>query len=279
MRDLVGVAKEAEELGYDSAWVSDHLFHASYVAERLGSRPYHEALTVLAAAAVATERIRLGTSVLVLPWHHPVRLAKAIASLDDLSNGRITLGVGVAAAADEYANLGIEFVRRGEVANEILAAFERLWADDVPTFEGRTIRFSELRFQPKPHQQPRPPILVGGDSPAAFRRIAAFGDGWHPLSLSANQVREGIARISADSHRNPIEVAVRLVLQFEDEPSERPLEGRRTMRGTPDEMVHMVRGYEEAGATELVVDASSGELATVRDRHERFRNDVIVHLG
>jgi len=107
--DLVDLAREAEQLGYHSVWVSEHLWHSSYVARRLGSRPYHEPLTVLTAAAPATSSIRLGTSVLVLPWHHPVRLAKTIASLDDLADGRIDLGVGVAVTEDEFANLGIDF--------------------------------------------------------------------------------------------------------------------------------------------------------------------------
>jgi alkanesulfonate monooxygenase SsuD/methylene tetrahydromethanopterin reductase-like flavin-dependent oxidoreductase (luciferase family) len=89
--DLVELAKNAEDAGYNSVWVSEHLFHSTYVASRLGDRPYHDPLTVLTAAACATSRVRLGTSVLVLPWHHPARLGKAVATLDHLSGGRLDL--------------------------------------------------------------------------------------------------------------------------------------------------------------------------------------------
>ena len=94
--DLVHLAREAEDLGLTSVWVSEHLWHAEYVAKRLGDKPYHEPLTVLTAVATATRWVRLGTSVLIMPWHHPVRLAKTLASLDDLSEGRVDFGVGVA---------------------------------------------------------------------------------------------------------------------------------------------------------------------------------------
>ena len=115
VKDLVELAVEAEAMGFTSLWTSEHLFHAGHVAQRLGSAPYHEALTVLTAAATRTRSARLGTSVLVLPWHHPVRLAKTIASLDDLSEGRVDLGIGVGITEDEYANLGVPFERRGAI--------------------------------------------------------------------------------------------------------------------------------------------------------------------
>ena len=115
MRELVEFAVTAEELGYQSAWVSDQLFHASYVAARLGNRPYHEALTVLSVIAARTESVNLGTSVLVLPWHQPVRLAKVLASLDQLSGGRVIVGVGVGNAKDEFEALGVPFEERGRI--------------------------------------------------------------------------------------------------------------------------------------------------------------------
>ncbi len=124
VKDLVALAVEAEELGYHSVWVSEHLFHASYVAQRLGDAPYHEALTILTAVAGATSNVRLGTSVLVLPWHHPVQLAKRVVSLDDYSGGRVSLGVGVAQTEDEFKNLGVSFSDRGRIADEMLTAIK-----------------------------------------------------------------------------------------------------------------------------------------------------------
>ena len=169
MNDLVDFGVSAERLGYQSVWVSDHLFHAAYVAARLGDRPYHEPMTVLTAIAARTHTVELGTSVLVLPWHHPVRLAKTVASLDNLSNGRVIVGVGVGSTEDEYQALGVPFDRRGQIANEYLAAMRALWTEQVPAYHGEHLSFEGLRFEPKPVQTPHPPIWVGGSSPAAIR--------------------------------------------------------------------------------------------------------------
>ena len=133
--DLVVLAVEAEALGYNSVWVSEHLFHAEYVAKRLGDRPYFDPLTVLTAIACATSQIRLGTSVLVLPWHHPARLGKTIATLDHLSMGRVDLGVGVAIAEEEFNNLNITFADRGKRTDDVLASLAALWYQDVPAHD------------------------------------------------------------------------------------------------------------------------------------------------
>ena len=179
--DLVTLAVTAENLGFDSVWVREHLFHSSYVAKRLGDRPYHDALTVLTATACATKRVRLGTSVLVLPRHDPARLGKMIATLDQLSYGRVDLGIGVAITKDEFDNLGVDFSSRGKRTDEILGALQSLWTENVPEFSGSFYQFSGLKFSPKPYQNPYPPILIGGSSMAARQRVARFGNGWHTL--------------------------------------------------------------------------------------------------
>ena len=175
--DLVSLAVTAEGLGFNSVWVREHLFHSTYVAERLGDRPYHDALTILTAIACATKTVRLGTSVLVLPWHDPARLGKMVATLDQLSGGRVDLGVGVAVTRDEFENLGVDFATRGRRTDEILDALVALWTQDIPQFTGEFYQFSGLRFSPKPRQKPHPPILIGGSSPAARGRVAARGRG------------------------------------------------------------------------------------------------------
>ena len=216
--DLVALGREAEGLGFESLWVSDHLFHAGYVGERLGDRPYHEPLTVLAAVAGATESAQLGTSVLVLPWHHPVRLAKTLATLDHLARGRLIVGVGVGVTEDEYAAVGVPFAERGQIADEMLDAMRTLWTEDVPAFAGKRIAFSGLRFSPKPAQRPSPPIWVGGHSPAALRRLVSRGDGWHPLGLSPEALAQALpelrARLERAARPTEIPLAVRLVLEF-----------------------------------------------------------------
>ena len=200
VRALVDVAARAEALGYDSVWVSEHLFHASYVASRLGDKPYHEALVVLTAAAMATRQVRLGTSVLVLPWHHPARLAKQVATLDQLSGGRVTLGIGVAQTPDEFANLGVPYAARGALTDETIDALRCLWMNEWPDFQGKYYAFADLRFEPKP-LQPHLPILVGGNSPRALRRVREKGDGWHTMSLSVNEMRAAVRRPAANRAR------------------------------------------------------------------------------
>ncbi|MGE0484735.1 MAG: TIGR03619 family F420-dependent LLM class oxidoreductase [Gammaproteobacteria bacterium] len=271
VRELVDIAALGEDLGYDSVWVSEHLFHASYVAARLGDRPYHEALTVLTAAAMVTTRVRLGTSVLVLPWHHPARLAKQVATLDLLSGGRVDLGIGVAQTPDEFANLGVDYASRGARTDETIDALRCLWTMDVPAFDGRFNAFSGLRFEPKPVQSPLP-ILVGGNSPRALRRVREKGDGWHALSRSASEIGDSIAAIGGKP------CSLRVVVGFTDAAQKRPPHERRTLTGTAEDLREMVRAYAAAGVDELVVDANNPDLGATRTCYERFRREVVDAL-
>ena len=281
VRDLTDLAAYAERIGYESVWVSEHLMHATYVAERLGDRPYHEALTVLTAAAMTTSKALLGTSVLVLPWHHPARLAKMLATLDVLSEGRVVCGIGVAVTEDEYAALGVPFKERGRIADEMLDAMKALWTQDVPEHHGHYYAFEGLRFEPKPLTKPHPPIWVGGNSPAALRRVVRHGDGWHPLSRSPAELRAmraelGDALDAAGRETDKgMPLAVRLVVDFRDTPWERPVEQRRTARGTVEELRALMAAYEEAGVTHIIVDAASGDVDEVRELWDRFRAEVI----
>lgn len=271
VRDLVAVAAEAEQCGFDSVWVSEHLYHASYVASRLGDRPYHEALTVLTAAATVTHRVRLGTSVLVLPWHHPARLAKQVATLDQLSEGRVVLGVGVAQTEDEFANLGIPYATRGAVTDDAIDALRALWAQDIPAHHGPHFQFQGLRFSPKPRQA-HLPILVGGNSARALRRVREKGDGWHAMSLSVNDVRATIAGAAGKP------CSIRLVLEFTDAPVARAVDDRRTLKGSPAEILEQLRGYAQAGVSEIVVDANIADVEAVRACYRRFRDEVMAVL-
>lgn len=268
VRALVDMAVSAEALGYDSVWVSEHLFHASYVAARLGDKPYHEALVVLTAAAVATQRVRLGTSVLVLPWHHPVRLAKQIASLDELSGGRVDLGVGVAQTPDEFANLNVPYAGRGAVADEMIDAMRCLWQEELPSFEGKHFAFSGLRFEPKPVQS-RVPILIGGNSARARRRVRECGDGWHAMSQSANELSAVVGEIDGKP------CSLRLVIEFSDKPGARAPADRRSLKGSAMEMREMVSAYENAGVEEIIIDANNPDPGRTLDCYRRFCDEVL----
>src|SRR5204863_2672876 len=151
---LVGLAERAEALGFDSVWTHDHVFNVGHVFDRIGSRPYYEPLTLLSFVAARTRRVRLGTSVLVLPYHNPIRLAKTAATLDVLSGGRLILGVGVGAIEREMQALGVPFSERGAFSDEAIAAMRTLWTEDDPRFDGTYSRFSGMKFSPKPVQRP-----------------------------------------------------------------------------------------------------------------------------
>tara|TARA_B100000809_G_scaffold117118_1_gene115382 strand:+ start:29494 stop:30381 length:888 start_codon:yes stop_codon:yes gene_type:complete len=263
VNDLVTLAVEAESLGYHSVWVSEHLFHATYVASRLGDAPYHEALTILTAVAGATSKVRLGTSVLVLPWHHPVQLAKRVASLDDYSGGRVSLGVGVAQTEDEFENLGVSFTHRGRIADEMLTAMKILWTERYPIFNGKYFNFNDLQFEPKPVQKPYPPLLIGGTSRRAIERVVEHGDGWHTLSQSPQDIAPVVNELR-QRKSDTIDVSVRSMTTIMDRSWDRPVEERVTMKGTLEELAAMLQAYEHAGVDEVVLDSHSRDVETNR---------------
>ena len=170
VQSIIQLARRAEELGFASVWVHDHVFNAAHVFRRIGNKPYYEPLTLLSYVAACTQRVGLGTSVLVLPYHNPLRLAKTAATLDVLSGGRLLLGVGVGGVPQESEAMGSPYAERGAITDEAIAIMKELWTKDEPSFAGTYYRFSGMPFSPKPLQQPHIPILIGGNSRAAIRR-------------------------------------------------------------------------------------------------------------
>jgi probable F420-dependent oxidoreductase len=178
-RDIANVAVEAERLGFSRVFTPEHfLTPTEHVA--LSGDHYFHASTAQAFFAGATSRIHLGTILTLLPLHNPVVLAKAIATLDWLSGGRAQVTFGVGWLREEFDIIGVPFSERGRRADEYLAAMFSLLHDDKPSYHGEFVNFDDVAFGPKPIQQPHPPIWIGGDSDAALRRTARFGDGWAP---------------------------------------------------------------------------------------------------
>jgi len=266
VHELVDLAQFAEQADFDSVWASEHLFHSSYIAARLDNLPYYEPLTILTAVAMRTARVRLGTSVLVLPWHDPPRLAKTVATLDHLSAGRVDLGIGVATTEDEFENLGVNFKTRGRRTNDFLVALKALWAQETPEHSGEFYRYSGLKFSPKPHQSPHPPILVGGTSKAALRRTARYGNGWHALRHSPAQIRESLVELTELSRiqgRDPstLHVSISVPVSLGMAGSSRPPAERTSLKGNPRDMAATIQAYAEAGVHELVLSLSSRDKA------------------
>ena len=199
---LRSLAQRAEELSFDSAWVSDHIilprqvdsfypYSPDGVPGFNPDQPYYDPLSTLNFLAGCTHRLRLGTHVLIIPYRNPVLTAKMIATLDTLSEGRVTLGVGVGWMEEEFLAMGLDtFADRGAVTNEYLRLFKELWTKENPEFSGKFVQTSGAGFLPKPVQQPHPPIWIGGHTGPALRRAAELGDGWMPIGLRPPAVLE-----------------------------------------------------------------------------------------
>jgi probable F420-dependent oxidoreductase len=207
---VLQTARTAEELGFDHLIASSHL-----LAGAVGVTP--DPLVLLSAVAGATARIRLVTSVLVLPLYQPVVVAHQTATLDRLSGGRFTLGVGIGWSREEFDALGIPFERRAQRTEEYVAAMRTLWRDDVASFNGQFVNFDSVRVNPKPHQRRSVPVVLGGNSDAALRRVAGWGDGWYGFNL--DDVRFAAERVEflrarcTDRGRDPGELRLALALR------------------------------------------------------------------
>lgn len=244
---VTDLAVEAEQRGFDSVWVNHHVANVGYIEDRLDTRPYHDALTVLTWAAAKTDRVKLGTSVLVLPYLHPMVLAKALATLDRLSGGRVIAGVGVGSLPEENAVLGVGYDDRGASTNEAIEVMRALWTSSVADHEGDTYSFSGLKTSPQPLQDPLP-LWIGGSGGPARRRAARHGQGWHPMSSASGlerrmpKLREALD--AEGRNRSSIIVAPRV-----------------SAEQLPDAAA--VDAFRQAGADQLIVGTTSGDLGEI----------------
>ena len=186
-RDIARVAQVAEDLGYWAVLVPEHFLIPRAHLELSGDHYFHGA-TAQGFLAGATSRIIIGSLVTLLPLHHPVIAAKAVATLDWLSGGRALTGIGIGWSKEEFDALGAPFAKRGRMTDEYLAAMLELWHSDSPSFHGEFVSFDDVAFGPKPIQKPHPPIWIGGDADAALRRAARFADGWSPWLTPPDQL-------------------------------------------------------------------------------------------
>ena len=200
-------AVQAEELGFADVWVSDHLAvpaGAAYPPAFL-----YEPVVTLTWAAAATTRVGLGTSILVLPYRHPLHLAKELASLDLLSGGRLVVGAAAGWLEGEFDALGVPYAERGARTDEALDALRACWEGDDPvTFHGPTVRLDAMKVQPRPGRHI--PVWVGGTSPAALRRAAARGDGWHGLFMGADELAPVLAALRRDRPEESFTLSMRV---------------------------------------------------------------------
>ena len=230
-------ARIAEQAGFDALFVSDHLCIPPDQTEGSGGR-YLDVLATLAFLAGATERIRLGVSVLVMPYRPAVLTAKQIATIQELSGDRMILGVGVGWMKPEFDALGVDIKKRGAITTETLAVLHHLWnSAEARAYEGKLVKFPAFVFLPRPA---RPPIWIGGNGTAAQERVLKFGDGWHPM-LRAAELKPAVdalrTKIIAAGKPAP-ELIVRRGLKLDDAPAAR----------------EKLKADREAGATYFILD-------------------------
>jgi probable F420-dependent oxidoreductase len=274
---LVDLASRVEEAGLDSVWVHDHVFNVGHVFDRIGGKPYYEPLTLLSFVAARTRRVRLGTSVLVLPYHNPVRLAKAAATLDVLSGGRLIMGVGVGLIEKEIRALGSPYAERGAFTDESIAVMRALWTQDEPKFEGKYSRFDRMKFSPKPLQKPTIPIVIGGVSRPAIRRAVRLGDGWQPLGMSPEALGQGIATLrdearalGRDGAKIPVSIAMSLAAARA---------GRHALGTKPAEILKNARAYASLGVETLIISANTSDPREARAALDMIAREVAPALA
>jgi probable F420-dependent oxidoreductase len=241
-----------------------------------------EQLALMAFIAGKTRTLRLVSSVMIVPHRNPVVTAKMLATIDVLSRGRVTVGVGVGWLREEFQALGApDFDRRGSVSDEYIRIMKTLWTECPASFAGEFYRFEAVRCLPAPVQKPHPPIWVGGHSKAALRRVARLGDGWHPvganpavplrppeLAASLDELR----RLTEAEGRDPSRLTISYKAPVYD-PSQ-PLDGRtgerRPFSGSPGEIEDDIAAFARLGVSEVIFDFRSERLAESLERMERF---------
>jgi probable F420-dependent oxidoreductase len=265
--EVIELAVHAEALGADSLWVSHHVLHRGFVADRLrGGRPYHDPLVMLAAFASATTTARLGTSVLVVPYLHPMPTAKTLATIDHLSRGRLDAGVGVGGLRDEHDAIGqVPFERRGRYGDEFIEVMQLLWSPGPSSFSGEFFSFQDLEAYPGPFLDTGIPVYVGGHGPAAARRTARFAAGWHGIGLEPEQVPgtwDNLRAAFDASGRSADGVPFQLRLHI-------PVDDLDV-----DGWLRRRDAYRAVGVTELVLAPQS----TDRDAHRRWLDTLVAPL-
>jgi probable F420-dependent oxidoreductase len=297
--NLSRFAEQAEALGYDTVWFSDHIviptevksFYPYDPSGRMAFKPdepYWDPLTVIGFVAGRTSRVRLGTSVLVLPYRNPIVTAKMLATLDVLSNGRVTLGAGVGWMAEEFHAIGLDtYARRGAYSDECIRILRELWTKDNPSFQGEFHQFSNIRCEPRPLQPGGIPIWVGGHTPQAIRRAARLGNGWQPLvqrppaDLPPAEMREKITQLRAfaqEAGRDPQEITLAMgsSIQFTDGTAT----GQRSLfTGTPAQVVEAIQGYQALGIQNFRCDFPSPSIDDLLRAMERFATEVRPRLA
>jgi probable F420-dependent oxidoreductase len=264
---VVSAAEAAEALGYSTVWVVDHIIFPAKLEGGYAFNPLDpilEPMTVLAALAMKTTRVKLGTAVLILPYRHPIYTAKVLSTVDVLSKGRLVVGVGAGWLEPEFTALGQSISERGSRTNETIDILKALWTEDAPSYAGKHFQFSNIKFVPQPVQRPRPPILVGGMTKGALQRVARRGDGWVAMGKSPDDLvkpLETLRELTVKAGRNPKELQLNML----------PLAS-----SSLDQVINDAPRYAELGVHHLYLSfrAWTADFSQLMEMMARFAREV-----
>ena len=265
VEQIAATARLLDEAGVHSLWVPEHvMFFPHYESRypysadgRLAGDPKGllDPLAALTFIAAHSRRIRLGTGICLVPQRQPVYTARLVADLDYLSGGRVDFGIGIGWLKEEFTALGMDFSRRAARCAEYVAAMKALWTQEIAEFHGDTVDIAPCYFNPKPVQKPHPPVLVGGESEAALRRVASLGDGWYGFNLTPEQLAERLGRLEAllaEHERSRAEVAVFVC------PNRHPI--------TPESYA----AYRDAGVDQLIAPLFARDMDDMQRRVDKL---------
>jgi probable F420-dependent oxidoreductase len=257
--NIVAVSRKAESLGYATLWSFQRTVYPADNSIPAPYRSVHDPLAVSAYVAAVTERIRIGIAIVNLPFYAPIVLAKTLTSIDLLSDGRLEAGLGLGWNPDEFAAAGVPIERRGARAEDFIACLRAIWTQDPVEHHGEFYDVPRGHVDPKPLQQPHPPLLLGGSAEPALQRVGRMADGWISASrFEAAKVPAAIETIrtaARDAGRDPddLRVVIRGSVKVRDADEQTPL------TGTVEKIKQDMAAYAEAGATELFVDLNFDE--------------------
>jgi probable F420-dependent oxidoreductase len=275
---LVLAARRIEALGYDSLWVSDHVvipweIRSRYPYNATGDFPlspdtdFLEPLTALTLVAAVTSRVRLGTTVLVLPHRHPVLAAKMLATLDHLAPGRVILGAGVGWMREEIELFGVPHARRGAWSDEAIRIMRACWREDRVSFKGEFFAFEGLGCRPRPANGTIP-IWIGGHTAPALRRVATLGDGWHAAFPTPQALGHGLEQLRAacrTAGRDPATLTISARLGL-------------SARRPADEMLAELRALQDLGVSHVILETRMRDVAELTATYEKFAAEVRARL-
>lgn len=264
------LARACEERGFESVWFPEHTHipasrRTPYPAGGDLPKDYwhtHDPFVALMAAAAATERLKVATGICLIVERDPIVTAKEVASLDQLSNGRFLFGIGGGWNAEEMENHGVPFDRRWKVTREKVEAMKRIWTEDEPSYEGEFVRFERIWSWPKPAQKPHPPILLGGNSPGARRKVVRYCDAWLPLAPLLEDLEGAVADLrerAEQAGRDPASIGVSIFF-------------------APPEKAEFDR-YAKLGAERAILGMPAEPAASVLPRLDRYAELIRSYRG